>query len=213
MDCRIKCIASLESMLVSYLEELSRVFFKKENLRDTNWWLSVFYSLWIQGFVRKVLCEIAKDSNTPKSAGVPTDQYLYLAIRLFAARSGSYDPIFSSLDVEDNEKETTTTYHIREARVGLESDSLVLRGIKSSANFLQKLFEDKGSPLELSGSTVPIDRTVELSPPLSSYSSWSGYRNPLPKGSNAAAATEIDLEELQWPLPPTQATRGGRSRR
>jgi hypothetical protein len=87
--CRIDCIRSLDEHLGLYLDELAKVFFKKENLRvKETWWLSTFYSFAIQGLIRKLIQQLSY-ATSYKSA----NQYLHLAIRLFIASSGYYDPL------------------------------------------------------------------------------------------------------------------------
>lgn len=42
--CRFGCIAKLSVDIKAFLDELSRVFFTKENVRaKESWWLSTFY--------------------------------------------------------------------------------------------------------------------------------------------------------------------------
>lgn len=54
-----------------YLQELSRVFFKKENGKCRHpWWLSAFYSFCIQSYVRRALVELAKDIQDTEGPGV-----------------------------------------------------------------------------------------------------------------------------------------------
>ena len=58
-SCDVGCVANLEAHLSRYLNELSRVFFLKENLRDIKiWWMSGFYSLCIQSIVRRALLQL-----------------------------------------------------------------------------------------------------------------------------------------------------------
>jgi hypothetical protein len=95
--CNVNCIAHLTSALTFYLDELSRVFFKK-NMRNKSWWLSAFYSLCIQSKVRRCLIElITAEPRSKETLGAK--QYLQLAVRLFVGSSGVYDPlvqVFSS---------------------------------------------------------------------------------------------------------------------
>ncbi|KAF5876817.1 putative r3h domain protein [Botrytis fragariae] len=72
------------STIKRYIEQLSKDFFKKENLRGKTWWLSVFYSLVIQTLVRAFM----KTIN------------LHLAVRLFIATSGAHDPLARSIPVQ-----------------------------------------------------------------------------------------------------------------
>src|ERR1700709_2307950 len=83
--CQIECLAIFHVHLSRYLDELSRVFFRKENMRDVPaWWLSGFYSLCIQSIVRRALiiiigCKTAGDSS---SSCLGPQQFLHLAVRL-----------------------------------------------------------------------------------------------------------------------------------
>jgi hypothetical protein len=57
--CKLESIASLELNLTLYLDELSRVFFKKENLKSRDgYWLSTFFSFCIQAVVRRALLQL-----------------------------------------------------------------------------------------------------------------------------------------------------------
>jgi hypothetical protein len=126
-SCRVQCISNLELNINLYLDELSRVFFKKENLKTRDgYWVSAFYSFCIQATVRKILRKM--------SVGV---EYLRLAINLFIASSGTYDPL--------------TTNHSAD-HVGHVSDHEDIALLKealgspvtSSADYLRKLFEIGG---------------------------------------------------------------------
>lgn len=58
--CKVDCLANLNTHLQLYTQELSRVFFKRDNLKNRRpWWLSAFYSFCIQSYVRRVLIELA----------------------------------------------------------------------------------------------------------------------------------------------------------
>ncbi|KAF8859366.1 hypothetical protein BDZ45DRAFT_361571 [Acephala macrosclerotiorum] len=63
-NCKIECVANLSMHLGLYTQELSRVFFKKENVHHRGpWFLSTFYSFCIQSYVRRVLVELTKDAE------------------------------------------------------------------------------------------------------------------------------------------------------
>ncbi len=79
--CKVDCIANLTSALALYLEELSRVFFKKENMRSKSWWLSAFYSLCIQSRVRRCLIKLV-NTETPSEETHGAKQYLHLAVEM-----------------------------------------------------------------------------------------------------------------------------------
>ncbi|CCD50690.1 similar to transcription factor Cys6 [Botrytis cinerea T4] len=81
-----------------YIEQLSKVFFKKENLRGKTWWLSVFYSLVIQSLVRAILKAIVADGGVEIPSSI--NQYLHLAVRLFVATSGAHDPLVHGIPVQ-----------------------------------------------------------------------------------------------------------------
>jgi hypothetical protein len=103
--CEIECISSLNMHLKLYLTELSRVFFKKANIRNKHpWWLSTFYSFCIQSIVRKALMRLttASDRGATDGMHLPAKHYLYLPVRLFIASSAAYD--IQNLYLEEKSK-------------------------------------------------------------------------------------------------------------
>ncbi|KAE8442727.1 hypothetical protein EG329_002918 [Mollisiaceae sp. DMI_Dod_QoI] len=63
-NCKIECIDNLNMHLSIFSQELSRVFFKKDNLRSKRpWWLSAFYSFCIQSVVRRALLKLTQDTD------------------------------------------------------------------------------------------------------------------------------------------------------
>src|SRR6266496_2349823 len=98
-----------------YLDELSRVVFRKENLRNKGAsWLSMFYSFCIQSLVRTALLEITNQSTTTGEADTAAEQYLHLPLRLFIASNfGSKDPLLSD---ETAETGLPTPEHYQQAR-------------------------------------------------------------------------------------------------
>jgi hypothetical protein len=168
--CRFDCITNLSLHLRLYLEELSRVFFNKENMRTKEgWWLSTFYSFCIQAIVRRVLLRLNK--NTSPSNELATRQYLHLAIRLFAASSGSYDPLmrdYASPNLTKDE-ESSTLSDFCAAKAAVQQTHWKWKAISSSAAYLKKLFEDDGEELEtgniLPKPDTPDEETVPLSSP------------------------------------------------
>lgn len=138
--CKIKCIAALEMNISLYLDELSRIFFKKENMRKKDsWWLSAFYSFCIQSFVRKSLIELDNGSDASK-------QYLHLPVRLFIASSGVYDPLaedwsqMRTLSNLDSGNRDPKDY--QEAQLAVSCSKWKSAGISGSAQFLKRIFED-----------------------------------------------------------------------
>ncbi|CZR60117.1 uncharacterized protein PAC_10012 [Phialocephala subalpina] len=102
--CNIESIANLDASISRYVGEFSRVFFQKEKMRNVRtWWLSAFYSLCIQHFVRKALLQLHEsaslvEGSKEKPAGA--QQYLHLAVRLFLAYSRKYDPLIQKLQTD-----------------------------------------------------------------------------------------------------------------
>ena len=151
--CWFECIANLNLHLERYLEELSRVFFNKENMRSKeSWWLSTFYSFCIQGIVRRALKEL---KTTPQS-GKAIDEYLYLPLRLFTATSGAYDPLIRNFALPGKEKELELTLvaDFQAAQIAVQQSSWSVNGIESSSQYLKNLFEDEGADL------LSVPRTI-----------------------------------------------------
>ncbi|KUJ15354.1 uncharacterized protein LY89DRAFT_735476 [Mollisia scopiformis] len=145
--CQFDWIKQLHLDLELYLAELSQVFFTKDNMRaKESWWLSTFYSFCIQGIVRRVLLKL---QDSPGSE-VAAKQYLHLAVRLFSASSGSYDPLIRDYAapylLEDEDASTVANF--RTAQLAVQQLSWRSKCIKSSAEYLRQLFEDEGNGLE-----------------------------------------------------------------
>lgn len=149
LGCRITCLADLGLHLKLYLDELDRVFFYKDNQRKKiSWWLSAFYSLIIQGFVRRALMDILSTQLTGRDFQGVT-QYLHLAVRLFIAISSNFDPIVQDSSSEPapstkNNQEETPDANYGSARIAVRWLEWETMGIASSAEYLRKLFEDVG---------------------------------------------------------------------
>jgi hypothetical protein len=123
------------------LDALSKVFFKKENMRvKETWWLSVFFSFTIQSLVRKLLQQLSYFL----ASGTAANQYLHLPIRLFIASSGDYDPLMRDYVTLSKGKEADSSYisDLEEAKTAVEQSSWASRDIFSSADYLRNLFED-----------------------------------------------------------------------
>jgi len=133
-----ECLTDLISNVSLYLDELSRVFFLKENMRGkTTWWLSVFYSFCIQSFVRNTLIELEKVIIWPSFA---IREYLRLPIRLFIASSGSYDPLCEVPTSTSDGEPRSNDY--REVQLAVGQSKWSSEGINGSGDYLQRLFED-----------------------------------------------------------------------
>lgn len=162
-ECIVQCISDLETHLKMFLTELSRVFFKKDNLKNKNWWLSAFYSFCIQSIIRRALIQLTErqehislDTRWTEPRWIEQrwalKQYLYLPLRLFIATSGTLDPLTekypfgSHIKPEDSEL----------AKQAVKHDRWKSNGISGSLQYLQTLFEDKGEALpEMRNSLSP----------------------------------------------------------
>jgi hypothetical protein len=157
--CQIDYIRILNEHLSLYLNALSKVFFKKENMRvKETWWLSTFYSFAIQGLVRQLIRRLSFTKNS-KSA---TDQYLHLAIRLFIASSGDYDPLTRDYVTLSKGKEVDSSYFsdLNKAKEAVEQNSWKSRGVSSSADYLRDLFEDKCGDITIDNKVAQIRDAV-----------------------------------------------------
>lgn len=143
-----------------YLDELSRVFFKKENLRNRGpSWLSIFYSFCIQSLVRTALLKITKriGVTADKQAEVAANQYLYLPLRLFVASNfgSTYkDPMLSDEATEGGLPSLEAYQQAREAVNYADWHSI---GIHNSGDYLKQLFQDEGSVLRFNPTKPQAD--------------------------------------------------------
>ena len=141
-SCQIECIAQLSENVSLYTEELSRVFFMKENMRNkAPWWLSAFYSFCIQSFVKKALWEV---TAMPDSEFLACQEYLQLPLSLFIASSGFHDPLsglYNFGGLRDGSK-GPSTWDYTEARIAVNQSEWVAVGVKGSADYLKRLFAD-----------------------------------------------------------------------
>jgi len=139
----VDCSANVTSNLELYLDELSRVIFRKENLQsDRAWWLSAFYSLCIQNIVRELLVIIVRDfwDEYDKADTLAPKCYLHLALKLFLASSGGYDPVMSNYNSEESTKATEINY-FKLAQNAVDQPSWAGRNIRSSRDYLYRLFK------------------------------------------------------------------------
>lgn len=150
--CEVECIHNLRSQLAAYVDELSSVIFNKENMRDRRWWLSTFYSLYIQSYVRHALIAIEKHLRFQSVDDVPaeditTTQYLHLPAVLFTAASAKYDPLLDGrlqYALTDNSVIPETSVpelHHSSARVACEVDKWPEAGIRTPYQFLRRLLQ------------------------------------------------------------------------
>jgi hypothetical protein len=150
----VKCLSDLSIHLEVYLELLSRVLFRKENIRSNrqwSWWLSTFYSLCIQSLVRKLLVVIVDGQNNVSYSlnSVPAKQYLHIALRLFLASSGTYDPLVSSYTTDDTKlldpEDAKRAEQYKAAQTAVQQATWTDQGITSTRDYLIGLFEADGN--------------------------------------------------------------------
>jgi hypothetical protein len=153
--CEIDSVSNLQINMRLYLNELQRVFFKKENMRSKEtWWLSAFYSLVIQGFVRRALLKVARKWTlwTVRDESEAND-YLQVAVRLFIASSGTYDPLMRDYATFGKEKESKTDKHrlaedFQAAQLSLHQYKWVSSGTPCTADYLRNLYEIDLEPVD-----------------------------------------------------------------
>jgi hypothetical protein len=150
--CQIQCIQDLSYYVEAYVTELSSVVFNKENMRDRRWWLSTFYSLYIQSYVRHALVAIEKQLRFGSADDVSAEdltgtQYLHLAAILFTAASAKYDPLLGgrlqyALTENSVIPETSVPeLHHSSARAACDVEKWPEAGVKTSYQFLRRLLQ------------------------------------------------------------------------
>ncbi|CAK7275245.1 hypothetical protein SEPCBS119000_006596 [Sporothrix epigloea] len=152
--CSVDCLRKLSSCIDIYIEELSSFMFRKVNLRDRRWWLSTFYSLCIQAYVRRSLLVIEQQLLYPgldDADVLYSSQYLHLVTVLFTAVSFQYDPLVSTNDglqlrqTSHVEEDGTSSdlyvpdRYLTAGRVACAVSFWLDEGIKSSYQFLTRL--------------------------------------------------------------------------
>ena len=176
--CKVQCLANLDLHLTLYLDELSRVFFKKENLRDknkTDWFVSTFYSFCIQAFVRRALQKLSTYSHGAseamenffgfhipsfvKPALAASNSYLHLAIHLFIASNGSYDPLTVDYSKVDEASPSEFQKDVTTLRQTLGA------AMTSSSEYLKKIYEitENAQPASPGGMAPGLDPPLGIS--------------------------------------------------
>lgn len=144
--CKVNCIANLSLYLNKFLDELSRVFFQKQDMRSKAWWLPIFYSFCIQAVVRRALITLTKGPQGQHFELTWVKEYLHLAVRLFISTSGSYDPLTQSFEddgsLQSGDLPKPEDYEAARVALGVPSNDFT-----SSGDYLKRLFEDSGEPL------------------------------------------------------------------
>ncbi|KAI1209263.1 uncharacterized protein F4807DRAFT_102051 [Annulohypoxylon truncatum] len=148
--CQVETFQDLSSNVKSYTDELSKVIFRKENrLQEKRWWLSVFYSLWIQSHVRQTIRFVETQSETPLHPEMKNacSNYLLLALDLFDATSTSFDPLSSTWSLEE-EPPNMDLRLIKYYRLAQKTLSELWRfDIGGSIDFLRSLYYDMDTSL------------------------------------------------------------------
>jgi hypothetical protein len=189
--CQVECIRNLTAQLATYVDELSSVMFNKENMRDRRWWLSTFYSLYIQSYVRHALIIIEKQLRFPNSDDLSSEeltamQYMHLPAILFTAASTKYDPLFDGrlqYALTDNSVIPETSVpelHHSSARIACEVDKWPEAGIRTPYQFLRRLlqigsldFFESSDASRTSGSRSPMTSLTSPS------STWTKVASPI----------------------------------
>ncbi|KAK4099402.1 hypothetical protein N658DRAFT_498319 [Parathielavia hyrcaniae] len=206
-QCQVECIRNLGSQVAAYVDELSSVIFNKENMRDRRWWLSTFYSLYIQSYVRHALIIIEKQLRFLSAEDVPAEdltatQYMHLPAVLFTAASAKYDPLldgrlqYSLTDSSVIPETSVPELHHSAAREACEVDTWPEAGIRTPYQFLRRLLQIGSLDFSESG----LDASVTGSKSPAFFSSPSSARGKI--GSPAAVSPRSLDEALPFPKPP-----------
>jgi len=175
--CAIDCLRDLSRHIYAYIEELAVMMFKKVNLRDRRWWLSTFYSLCIQSYVRRALLVVEQQlrPTSADDADLNSSHYLHLITVLFIAVSFQYDPLSvgrlqQTLADEAGPDITVPELYLVSARTVCGVEMWTGEGIKSSYQFLTRMLSI-GSLDFVSGPVdVPMTGTPARTPGLAPFS-------------------------------------------
>jgi hypothetical protein len=154
------------------MEELSIMMFKKVNLRDRRWWLSTFYSLCIQSYVRRALLVIEQQllAVAADDADLNSDQYLHLITVLFTAVSFQYDPLstgrLQQAVADDTIPEASVPeLYLASARTVCGVEMWAGEGIKSSYQFLTRMLNIGSLDSVAATGDIPMLDSQALVPP------------------------------------------------
>lgn len=197
--CHVQNIRDLSRSVATYVDELSSVIFNKENMRDRRWWLSTFYSLSIQSYVRHALIAIEKQLCFSATDDVPaedltTTQYLHVAAVLFTAASAKYDPLLGGRHqyvLAENSVIPETSVpklHHSSARDVVEVERWPELGIKSSYQFLRRLLQIGSLDFESQQVDIPM---ADVSMPANTLEHSLDYSWPL-FGAGTQSVTSLE---------------------
>lgn len=190
--CVVEHMKDLNIQLQQYVNELSRIMFRKENLRgDRSWRLPAFYSLCIQSLVRKGLISVFGNASTASSHSKCLGQHLQLAVQLFIALSPGFDTFMRSEDwsLEDP---------LKAPRLAIGHARWVEGILKGSSTYLQTLFDIISQSTSSDASwkkTSYLDFTDrQISSPCQQTGSPDGH---LPGETNAVTPRDSSAERQQ----------------
>jgi hypothetical protein len=196
-ECKVESINKIEICLEKFLHELSRVMFKKSNLKSRTWWLSGFYSFCIHSIVRRGLLILIQTRQERKFRDMAScsqysaaEKYLVVALQFFVATSGTYDPLTKSKNSPESitsetklSLATESDKHFKAAREAVKQEFWTATGISGSMQYLQNLFQDKKEALPSNG--------------YSPYPPHSGTEAPY----NYAASAQQQVQQRQHQIP------------
>ncbi|KAI1132364.1 hypothetical protein F5Y10DRAFT_219886 [Nemania abortiva] len=149
-QCGVENFRKLNSGINEFIEEFSRVIFRKENrANERKWWLSAFYGLYIQSFVRRAIVFVDDQSLAHLRGNHPElhrncSDYLKLATELFEAASASYDPLISAWSLEkepiDHKFDVRLIKYYRIAQKAVKTGLWAQDNVKSSFEFISLAF-------------------------------------------------------------------------
>ncbi|KAI1631387.1 hypothetical protein F4809DRAFT_632552 [Biscogniauxia mediterranea] len=151
-ECKVESFRNLASSIRLFLKEFSNVIFRKENRPpDRRWWLSAFYGLYLQSFVRRAIMflenlSLAHIPASSQALDYNCSTYLCIALELFEAASASYDPLIStwSLDKEPPEPKLDLRLikYYRMAQQALNTTQWPQDNINNSMELLNFMYSD-----------------------------------------------------------------------
>ncbi|KAJ8119169.1 hypothetical protein ONZ43_g3838 [Nemania bipapillata] len=202
-QCRVESFQRLSAGISAFIEEFSKVIFRKENrTNERKWWLSAFYGLYIQSFVRRAIVFVEDQSLTHLRDYHPGLQcncsnYLNLATELFEAASASYDPLMSvwSLEKEpiDHKFDVRLIKYYRLAQDALKTNLWAHNNVQSSFEFISLAFGGDPSVLRQRKNKLDIFPSLPLRPSSLRRSSSESQTRRLSSG--IAAESDVIYED------------------
>ncbi|TRX92277.1 hypothetical protein FHL15_006892 [Xylaria flabelliformis] len=209
-QCRVESFRKLSSGISAFIEEFSRVVFRKENrATERKWWLSAFYGLYIQSFVRRTIVFVEDQSLAHLRDYHPElhrncSNYLTLATNLFEAASASYDPLVSAWSLEkepiDHKFDVRLIKYYRLAQKALKADLWAQKNIQSSFEFISLSFGEDLTSMRNRQNQQDILPTLPLRPMLRRSSIESTTRR-----FSSGFATESDVIYESESCPPVSS--------